>query len=79
MPQVLLQELAEEFPELKDKIQKLQANDVHFAKLVSSYRALDREIHDVEEHEVNVSDETFETMKKQRLRLKDVLYAMLKH
>lgn len=79
MPHVLLQELAAEFPELKEKIRKLQSNDKHFAKLIESYRQLDREIHDVEEHEVNVSDETFETMKKQRLRLKDMLYAMLKH
>lgn len=79
MPHVLLQELADEFPDLKAKIKKLQSSDRHFAKLIETYRSLDREIHDVEEHEVNVSDETFEDMKKQRLRLKDVLYAMLKH
>ena len=79
MPHVLLQELAAEFPELKDKIKKMQSSDRHFAKLIETYRSLDREIHNVEEREVNVSDETFENLKKQRLRLKDVLYAMLKH
>lgn len=78
MPHILMQELADEFPDLKEKIKTLQSSDRRFAKLVDSYRALDREIHDVEAREVDVADDVFEDMKKQRLRLKDELYAMLR-
>lgn len=70
-------ELAEEFPELKDKIHELKISNAHFAKLADEYHTLNREVHRVEAAGINVGDDTFEDLKKQRLALKDQIYAML--
>ncbi|WP_169567473.1 YdcH family protein [Sneathiella limimaris] len=64
-------ELAEEFPEAKEKIQELNKTDQHFAKLTEDYHKLNREIH---RHETNVEpvDEGFEKqLRRQRLALLD--------
>lgn len=70
-------ELADEFPELKEKIHALKLSDRHFARLFEDYHHLNREIHRVEASSVNISDESFEEMKKSRLKLKDVLFQLL--
>ncbi|MFA7269014.1 MAG: DUF465 domain-containing protein [Sterolibacterium sp.] len=70
-------DLQAEFPEYKDRIQHLRASDPHFALLYDEYHKVEGEVHDVEEHDVPVSDLIFETLKKRRLKLKDELYAML--
>jgi uncharacterized protein YdcH (DUF465 family) len=70
-------ELAEEFPELKDKIHELKISNAHFAKLADEYHTLNREVHRVEAAGINVGDDTFEDLKKQRLALKDQIFAML--
>ena len=70
-------ELQVEFPEYKDRIQQLRTSDPRFALLYDAYHKVESEVHDVEEHDVPVSDLIFETLKKQRLKLKDELYAML--
>ena len=71
-------ELAEEFPELKQRIHDLKMSDAHFARLFDEYHELNREVHRVEAAGVNTSDEEYENLKLVRLRLKDELYAMLK-
>lgn len=70
-------ELPEEFPEYKDKIHTLKTSDRHFAKLFDEYHVLNREIHRHEANGIDVSDEALETMKKNRLKLKDELFKML--
>lgn len=70
-------ELAEEFPEYRERMHTLKTSDRHFAKLADEYHHLNREIHRVEASGVNVSDEAFEVMKKNRLKLKDDIFKML--
>lgn len=70
-------ELADEFPEFKDKIHALKTGDRHFAKLSDEYHQLNREIHRVEAAGVNVGDEAFENLKKNRLKLKDEIFKIL--
>ncbi len=71
-------ELAEEFPELKDKIHELKVSNAHFHKLSEEYHALNREIHRVEAAGVNITDEHAEDLKKKRLLLKDQIFELLK-
>lgn len=70
--------LANEFPEFKDTIHTLKMNDAHFAKQFDAYNKLDREILRIEEGVENAGNTDLENLKKQRLALKDELYAALK-
>lgn len=70
-------ELHEEFPESIDRIHDLKMNNAHFQKLAEKYHQVNRTIHRMESEMEPVSDETLETMKKQRLALKDEIAAML--
>ncbi|KUO65026.1 MAG: hypothetical protein APF80_10565 [Alphaproteobacteria bacterium BRH_c36] len=70
-------ELAEEFPDHKDRIHDLKMNNAHFARLADEYHTLNREIHRIEAAGINVDDPTYEDLKKQRLALKDEVFAML--
>jgi uncharacterized protein YdcH (DUF465 family) len=70
--------LSEEFPEFKDKIHKLKVSNHHFSKLYEKYQAIDNEIYRIEEEIETPSDAYTEDLKKQRLKLKDELCALLK-
>lgn len=70
-------ELADEFPEHKEKLHDLKMSDAHFARLADTYHDLNREIHRIESQGVNTSDEQFEDLKKKRLALKDDIFAVL--
>lgn len=70
-------ELAEEFPEHKDRIHDLKMTNAHFARLADEYHQLNREIHRIEAAGINTSDEEFENLKLVRVRLKDEIYEML--
>jgi uncharacterized protein len=70
-------ELAEEFPEHAEKIHELKLSDAHFQKLVDSYHTINRTIHRAETNVEPVDGVTEEIMRKQRLRLKDQIHAML--
>jgi len=70
-------ELAEEFPEQKDKIHLLNQSDAHFAKLSEEYHNLNREIHRIETN-VAPADEGYEKqLRRQRLALKDQISTYL--
>ncbi|MFP8968373.1 YdcH family protein [Pokkaliibacter sp. CJK22405] len=71
-------DLVHEFPELRDRIHELKVNDAHFQKLFDEYHDLNREIQKMEAEVQPVSTEREEVCKKQRLKLKDELYGMLK-
>lgn len=69
--------LANEFPAFKDAIHTLKMSNAHFAKQFEAYNDLDRDILRLEEGIENAGDADLEQLKKQRLALKDELYAML--
>ncbi len=71
-------DLLHEFPELNDKINQLRAKDPAFAQRMQEYDDLDRRVRELEELAQPVADETMEDLKKERLRLKDELYALLR-
>ena len=70
-------ELHEEFPEASERIHTLKISNKHFAGLADTYHELNRTIHRMESDIEPVSDQTLETMKKQRLALKDEIFSML--
>ena len=70
-------ELAEEFPEHVDAMHRLKAGDAHFAKLSDEYHELNRAIHRAETDVEPTDDVHMEEMRKQRLALKDEIYAIL--
>jgi uncharacterized protein YdcH (DUF465 family) len=70
--------LHEEFPQAAATISKLKIGDAHFARLADRYEHLNREIHRVETDIEPASDERLESLKKERLKLKDEIAAMLR-
>ncbi|MBD3620311.1 MAG: YdcH family protein [Chromatiales bacterium] len=70
-------DLLHEFPEHRERIHALKTQDAHFAKLFDEYHALDRELRRVQQEIETPSDEVVEDLKKQRLHLKDQLYARI--
>lgn len=49
----------------------------HFARLFETYHTLNNEIEQAEKNDLPITDEHAETLKKQRLELKDQLYQIL--
>lgn len=70
-------ELAEEFPEYADQMHRLKTSDAHFAKLADAYHDVNREIHRLETRVEAASEEHEEGLRRQRMRLKDEIAAML--
>jgi len=70
-------ELHEEFPESHEALHRLKMENHHFARLAEQYHTLNRAIHRAEAHVEPMDDATLETMKKQRLALKDQIAGML--
>jgi uncharacterized protein YdcH (DUF465 family) len=71
-------DLHHEFPEFKDEIHYLKMKNNHFSRLFTEYHDIDQEIHRIEQGVENTSDDYIEMKKKQRLKLKDELFVMLK-
>lgn len=71
-------ELAEEFPEYKERIHELKMSNAHFLRLFDTYHEVNREIHRAEAAGLNITDEHYEDLKKMRMALKDDLFAMLR-
>lgn len=71
-------DLSHEFPEYRERIHALKAENAHFRRLYDEYHALDRQVHRAGTDVEPVSDEHAEELKKQRLLLKDELYSILK-
>ena len=69
----------QEFPQFKDKIHALKTHNPEFAALLDKYNSLDDEIYRIEEQIETPSDDYTESLKKQRLLLKDQLFQMLQH
>lgn len=71
-------ELAADFPELAERISHLRQADTHFAKLTDAYHAINRDVHRAETDVEPTSDDHLADMRKERVRLKDEVFAYLK-
>lgn len=65
------------FPEYREQIDRLCAEDGHFAKMVDRHSELDQQIQQMEEGKIPINGVSLETLKKEKLMLKDKLYAVL--
>lgn len=70
-------DLHREFPQFSDAIHMLKVGNNHFARLFDEYHRVNGQIAQLTGRDMPVADETFEELKKQRLKLKDELHAML--
>lgn len=66
------------FPEYRDLITKLKTTDHHFTRLFDRHNTLDQKIKNMKSHITPGTHEEIEVMKKEKLMLKDQLYAILK-
>lgn len=70
-------ELAEDFPDHVEKMHELRASDAHFAKLYDAYHVANRATHRAETNVEPTTDEHLTDLRKDRMRLKDEIYAYL--
>ncbi len=66
------------FPEFRDLITQLKTSDHHFMRLFDQHNALDQKIKNMENHIEPGTHDEIETLKKEKLHLKDQLYVILK-
>ena len=63
--------------EYRDIISKLKVENAHFAKIFEKHNELDTIITEAEDGRKPLDDTELETLKKQKLALKDEAYAMI--
>jgi len=66
------------FPEYRDLISSLKGHDLHFTRLFDKHNDLDRRIANMEAQIQPSTQPEIENLKKEKLLLKDQLYAILK-
>lgn len=66
------------FPEHRELISTLKTTDAHFAKLFDKHNELDQQIKNMEAGIEIATHTEIEILKKEKLHLKDELYAILK-
>ena len=66
--------LAEDFPELAQKIAALKASDAHFAKLVEAYTLVNHKIYRAENRLDLLTEAQEEALKRERALLKDHIW-----
>ena len=66
------------FPEYRDQITQLKTKDAHFVRIFDQHNALDQQIKRMESHAEPSTPLQIEQLKKQKLHLKDEVYAILK-
>ena len=71
-------ELAAEFPEAAERMHALRAENPHFARLADAYHEVNRAIHRAETRIEPISDEAEADLRRQRMRLKDEIAALLR-
>ncbi len=69
--------LAEEFSDQLDKLHDLKLTNSYFVRLQTEYDKTNEEINKIEAQLENTSDQFLEDLKKNRLRLKDEIAAIL--
>ncbi len=66
------------FPEYRELISRLKQEDGHFAKLFERHNSLDQTIKNMESGIEAAGAADIESMKKEKLALKDALYGYLR-
>lgn len=66
------------FPEFRGLITKLKTEDAHFARLFDKHNELDHKIKNMESGVERTASVEIENLKKEKLRLKDEMYAILR-
>lgn len=66
------------FPEYRDLITKLKTTDHHFMRLFEQHNVLDQKIKNMESRIATGTHDEIELVKKEKLLLKDQLYAILR-
>jgi uncharacterized protein len=66
------------FPEYRELITRLKTSDRHFTQLFEKHNDLDQKIKNIEAHIQPGTHEEVEVLKKEKLLLKDQIYATLK-
>ena len=66
------------FPEYRDLIHRLKTEDAHFHNLFEKHHELDHKITNMETHVIHGTQEEIEELKKEKLHIKDQLYAILR-
>lgn len=66
------------FPEYRDLITRLKTTDHHFTRLFDKHNNLDEKISRMVSETGPSADLQIEALKKQKLQLKDEIYALLK-
>jgi len=63
--------------EYKNEIHELKLSNAHFAKVFDKHNELDQKVEDAEADRVILTDVELETLKKEKLLLKDEAYKMI--
>lgn len=71
-------ELHEEFPDAAEALHALKLGNPHFNTLSERYQAINHQIYRVEAELDVAADEVLESMKKERLQLKDEIAGLLR-
>ena len=71
-------ELAEEFPESRERLHELKLSNAHFARLSDEYHEVNRTVHRMETRVEAVSEAAEQEARRRRMALKDEIMAMLK-
>jgi len=66
------------FPEYRELITQLKTTDHHFSRLFDKHNELDQKIKNLESGIEKATDLEIESLKKEKLHLKDELYTILK-
>ena len=66
------------FPEYRDLITQLKTSDAHFTRLFDQHNAVDQQILNMESRIEPATSDEIEVLKKEKLQLKDQLFAILK-
>jgi len=70
-------ELIDDFPNERDRISELKRTSPHFAKLADRCHEVNRTIHRMEERIEPTADVTEFALRRERMMLKDQLFAMM--
>ena len=71
-------ELENDFPEYRDLIQRLKAENTHFARLAEEYHEVNRAIHRAEALVEPVDEVHERELRHRRVVLKDDIYAIIR-
>lgn len=63
--------------EYKEETHELKMNNAHFSKVFEKHNTLDKKVEDAEANRVILTDVELETLKKEKLLLKDEAYKMI--